>query len=336
MPAPATSETEIACDESGFTGGNLSFRHTVFAHASVRVSQDSAAEEMARLRRRVAAHGELKASWLLRWCDHDDLVRLLGVDGVLAGAVVHLSDTRLFLLRRLADALLGDGPVDGLDLPGRAPEGRAAATVLHQHGEQTYSAARWQEFLVTAGGALRAPSRWIPATVIDDLVTSLDELASLPAPGELRGVVELLRSRVDRLRTVRRALVDDPRTTPLVEPLLPAVAWAVLRWSPEHPRLRVLHDEQSALTPGRLADLSRRLERRHPGHTAEVVRVDSRDDPRVQIADLVAGIARRAATGLLTGEADQHLLDLVGPLVDPSSIWPATAPHPSCQTPVSP
>lgn len=321
-PDPATSETEIACDESGFTGGNLTFAHTVFAHASIRVPADAAAEEMARLRRRVAAHGELKASWLLRWSDAGDLGRLLGADGPLQGAFVHLSETRLFLLRRLADALLGDGPVDGLDLPGRDDRARAVALVLRETGEQAYGTARWQRFLGVAGGALRAPSRWIPVTAADDLADSLRELASLPAPGGLRAAIEALRGRVERVRTVRQALVDDPRTTPLVEPLLPALAHAVLRWGAGHPRLRVLHDEQSALTSGRLAELSRRLARQHPGHTVEVLRVDSRDDPRVQIADLVAGITRRAATDLLTGDPDPDLLELVGPLIEPGSIWP--------------
>lgn len=74
---------EIACDESGFTGGNLTFRHTVFVHASVRIPAVEAEAEMQRLRERVAAHGELKASWLLRWCQDDDLRRLLGPDELL-------------------------------------------------------------------------------------------------------------------------------------------------------------------------------------------------------------------------------------------------------------
>ena len=41
----------------------------------------------------------------------------------------------------------------------------------------------------------------------------------------------------------------------------------------------------------------------------------------MQIADLVAGIARRAARGWLTGQGDDELLELVRPLIDPRSIW---------------
>ncbi len=127
---------EIACDESGFTGGNLTFRHTVFTHASLRVPIESAREEMARLRQRVAAHGELKASWLLRWCDDDDLGRLFDPVGLLGDQVrVHVTDTRLFLLYRLADVLLGSDEVSGLDLPGAGTTDREVALELYRQGE---------------------------------------------------------------------------------------------------------------------------------------------------------------------------------------------------------
>lgn len=109
---------------------------------------------------------------------------------------------------------------------------------------------------------------------------------------------------------------------PLVGPLIPALTHAVLAWGAQHRDLVVVHDEQSALTPWRMAEIGRRLDRRHPGHTVEVRRVDSRDDPRVQIADLVAGIARRAGASLLTGRPERRLIDLVAPIIDPGSIWP--------------
>jgi hypothetical protein len=71
----------------------------------------------------------------------------------------------------------------------------------------------------------------------------------------------------------------------------------------------VIHDEQSALTAGRLRRLQQVLAdgagpsagadeagassaRRSP--LAGLVTVDSRDDPRVQIADLLAGVARQS------------------------------------------
>jgi hypothetical protein len=91
--------------------------------------------------------------------------------------------------------------------------------------------------------------------------------------------------------------------------MLPALAETVLSWSAGQHRVLVIHDEQSALTAGRLSRLQQVLADRagltpagadqtaaSPGRVsplAGLVMVDSRDDPRVQVADLLAGVARR-------------------------------------------
>ena len=314
---------EIACDESGFTGGNLTFRHTVFTHASLRLPVETAREEMNRLRLRVAAHGELKASWLLRWCDDDDLRRLLDPDGLLGNEVsCHVTDTRLFLLYRLADVLLGSGEVSGLDLPGEDAAIREVALELYRRGDTIFGLPRWQAFLIAAGKALRPTSRWVPTSAVSDFEGELEELIALPAPAPVRDALIRLRAGVGRARTVRRSLEVDSRRPPLLEPLLPALTRCVLGWGAEHRDLVVVHDEQSVLTPWRMVEIARRLDQAHPGHVFDLRRVDSRDDPRVQIADLVAGIARRAAVSVLTGRPDQRLIDLVTPIVNPRSVWP--------------
>lgn len=60
-----------------------------------------------------------------------------------------------------------------------------------------------------------------------------------------------------------------------------------------------MHDEQSALTAGRLRHLQDVLPQVGRGvpTLAGLVAVDSRDDPRVQVADLLAGVARRSPRG---------------------------------------
>jgi hypothetical protein len=64
-----------------------------------------------------------------------------------------------------------------------------------------------------------------------------------------------------------------------------------------------VHDEQSVLTPGRVSAIAEELEVSHPGRRlAGFVRVDSRHDPRVQIADLVAGVVRRSVEDRLAGQ----------------------------------
>lgn len=314
---------EIACDESGFTGGNLTFKGTVFVHASVRVEAAAAQAEMDRLGRRVSARGELKAGWLLRWADPADLRRLLDPQGpVLAGARVHLIDTRLFLLCRLTDVVLGSSQVNGLELPGGDPQRREPALVLRRHGERVFGTEQWGNFLIAAGNALRTNSRWVPATAVSGLEDAVDQLAARSAPTAVHDAMRRLRRGGERIRSARQTLEDDPRRCPLLEPLLPALTRAVLHWGAVHPSLVVMHDEQSALTPWRVADIARLLAARHSGHTLDLVRVDSRDDARVQVADLVAGIARRAASSVLAGQAEDELVELVRPLIDPGSLWP--------------
>jgi hypothetical protein len=49
--------------------------------------------------------------------------------------------------------------------------------------------------------------------------------------------------------------------------------------------------------------------------------VDSRTDPRVQVADLLAGVARKVASDELLGRHDPDLTALLQPYVDPASRW---------------
>jgi hypothetical protein len=102
-----------------------------------------------------------------------------------------------------------------------------------------------------------------------------------------------------RVHDVMVRLVDgDPAFPPPLEPLVPALAETVLRWSGGHRSVAVVHDEQSALTRGRVAALGTFLAdavQPAPPPLRSFVQVDSRDDPRVQAADLLAGVVRRRA-----------------------------------------
>ena len=108
------------------------------------------------------------------------------------------------------------------------------------------------------------------------------------------------------MRGVVTRLVHDDRTIPPpLEPLLTALADTVLTWSDGRQQVLVVHDEQSALTADRLRRLQHALSDGtddggadgETGHgvspLAGLVTVDSRDDVRVQVADLLAGVARR-------------------------------------------
>jgi hypothetical protein len=96
-----------------------------------------------------------------------------------------------------------------------------------------------------------------------------------------------------------RLIDDDPAIPPPLEPMVPALAETALFWSAGRRSVAVVHDEQSALTRHRIARLRMYLAGAafpSPPPLLTVTQVDSRKDARVQVADLLAGIARRLHT----------------------------------------
>ncbi|HVQ17825.1 MAG TPA: hypothetical protein VMT27_02165, partial [Actinomycetes bacterium] len=111
----ARGAVEIACDESGFVGGSLFGGTRVFAHASVHLDLCDAIDLGEEVRTRTGAGSdELKASRLNRPWGLPVAEWLCGPEGPLQGrAFVHVTDTRLFGLARLAQVLLTDSPPEG-------------------------------------------------------------------------------------------------------------------------------------------------------------------------------------------------------------------------------
>jgi hypothetical protein len=57
------------------------------------------------------------------------------------------------------------------------------------------------------------------------------------------------------------------------------------------------------------------------GRLADLTLVDSRWDARVQVADFLAGVARKIASDQLKRRSDPELVALLRPYVDSHSIW---------------
>jgi hypothetical protein len=338
---PAT--LEIVCDESGFAGGNLvgPGHSPVFAHASLTLDVERAATLIDALRAADRPRpGEFKASrlrpaqqaaaadWLLRQAE-------LTADR----ALVQLTDTRFFVLARTVDVLLGDQPVRGIDSPGATPEQHRAAGALYGASRRSREAGRWERFLVAAANLLRTHNRWLPPDPLPRFADSVGSVLATEPETEASSVLTRLLAAGGRAAEVRAALVADRRAAPLMEPLLPALMRAIEAWGARTDSLTVIHDEQSALTPWRIAEMGARLAATPAGGQLESVqRVDSRDDPRVQVADLLAGLDRRWAAAVLARRSDpadpgeaspDRDLDLgprLRPLVDPRSIGVAALP----------
>jgi hypothetical protein len=324
---PPEHHIEIACDESGFSGGNLVGRAAspVFAHASIRIEPATAAELLQHLRREIGARGtgEYKSPEILRPRRRPILLWLLGSSSPIHGnAYVHLTDTRFFVLARLVDVLLGAQRVSGIASPGRDPRTREMALALYRSGEESYGAPRWQEFLTLSANLFRTNNRWLPKKPVETFYAAIETMAAASAVADVEGVVSLLRSTRHIAEATRASHLESPKLPPLMEPLLPAVNDAVHHWGSRAQSLSVVHDEQSALTPERIAEIATTYARGRTGHRLSEVRlVDSSREPRIQIADFVAGIARRLANDQLKGRADPEVTDLLSPLIDRDSVW---------------
>lgn len=323
---------EIACDESGWEGSNLAASSSeVIAHASVRLDIDVAAECIRALRGRSGRHShEYKASHLLRAKDGSDLAGFLGPSGPVHGrARVHLTHKSCFVLGRVLDLFIG-GSVDAASL-GLRPDHRVASLTarLCRAGPQTFGREPWHAFLAAANVVLRADRRGRVRDPVDAFFGQVEALLTLDGGSRVGRILDELRDGREEAYSARARLLEDQVLQPVLEPLIPALARTVVHWSRGRHPVAVIHDEQSALTERRMRRLEQilaapplemiRLPAR--GHFIRFRQVDSRTDPRVQVADLLAGVARKVAADELLGRSDPDLTGLLRPYVDSASRW---------------
>ncbi|MFE9359497.1 hypothetical protein ACFYPB_36160 [Streptomyces olivaceoviridis] len=369
---------EVACDESGSDGENLLGGNTdVFAHASVALPVDAAAECVREIRHRIHSPAEeYKANHLLREKHRAVLVWLLSADGPIRGrAHVHLTEKAFLVVDRAVGLLLGD-PAD--------------AVSLYRQGPEVFGTDAWRTFLVTANALLRVRpggprnrgGQAVPATgetpdaagktpqatgetphaagkgsstageapgaagedtpitseapntagkalpgageasgtPEDAFFATVDALVRAAPESEAAGILRRLaahRQRADDYRTRMRAA---PALFPVLNPLFPALRHTAAHWSADGRPVVLVHDRQNALTPGRTARIVQAA--RRDGIAIHGLRlVDSRDDARVQIADFLAGIARRIASDELAGTGDPELTACLRPYVAAESVW---------------
>jgi hypothetical protein len=285
---------EIACDESGYEGEKLIDTTTdVFAHAGVRLAAAPAREALAELRRRVRSPAtQYKANHLLREKHRPVLVWFLGPAGPLTGqAHVYVLDKVYYLLGKLADLLLADPGGAGLsaDGPARALSGELFARQPDH------------DYLVAANELLRGKER-------HDVHGPVDAFFRLA--GDLPGRV--------RAEAFRARLRDDPALS-VIDPLIPAVVRAVGRWGADGTPVSILHDRQTMLPRERISRIGRLL--------PAPLRLDglrlgaAEDEPRIQLADMLAGTVRKIVQDELRSAGDPELTALVRPYLDPGSVW---------------
>jgi hypothetical protein len=331
--------SEIACDESGWEGSNLAAANSdVIAHASVRLDMDAAAEWIRALRGQSAQHRyEFKASHLLRANGGAELAGFLGPSGPVYGrARVHLTHKSCFIIGRVLDLFIG-GSADAASL-GLRPDRRLAGQEarLCRAGPAAFGREPWRAFLVAANAVLREDRRRRVRAPVDAFFGQVEALRALAGGEVFTGILDELGGARREAYSARTRLLENHVLQPVLEPLLPSLAHTILHWSRGTHPVALVHDEQSALTERRM----RLLEQILAAPPLELIRppaqgrfilfrqADSRADPRVQVADLLAGVARRVATDALLGRGDPDLAGLLRPYIDPASRW--------CERPADP
>jgi hypothetical protein len=285
---------EITCDESGYEGEKLIGTTTdVFAHAGVRLGAEAARACLSELRDRIRSPAtQYKATHLLREKHRPVLVWLLGPSSPLfRRAHVYLIDKVYYVLGKLADVLLADPA--GAGLSGDGPARRLSA--------ELFAGRPGHDYLVAANNLLRGKDR-------QDVHGPVETFYRLA--GELGG-----RSRAEAFRVRLR---DDPALS-VLDPLIPAVVRAVGRWGADGTPVSILHDRQTTLPEERVARIRRLLAA--PLRLEGLRLAAAEDEPRIQLADILAGTVRKIAQDQLHGAGDTELVTLIRPYLDPYSIW---------------
>ncbi|MFC0032429.1 hypothetical protein ACFFMM_23190 [Micromonospora chaiyaphumensis] len=324
IDAVAGAVVEIACDESGFSGTNLLHSTApVITHAGVDLDVDEAVELITTLRSgfRFSPH-EFKSGQFLRGPGAAE-AREWFLGALTGRASVHLVDKEFFLVTRVVDLLLFE-PVyaAGTRL---TQDQRPPALALYRAGRS--AGGDWDVFLGAFVDLVRTKRRQPDPRAVQRFFAARDALLGTGLGTPAAAVLTAL-DPTHVWAVVTRLDNEDRSIPPPLEPMLPALAETVLSWSGGRRQVLVTHDEQSALTADRLTRLRQALTD-HCGPPAAdadqagalpagtsplagLVMVDSRDDPRVQVADLLAGVARRSP-----GIVEDALLQ---PLLSPTSL----------------
>ena len=273
MTSPS-SWVEIACDESGFSGSNLlDPLSPVLVHASTDLSVPEAADVVAALRSPPGGRSEYKSGRLLRPDQRPALEWFLAT--LRGRAHVHVTDKTAFVAARV------------LELFTEEPSYGAGTSLGRDHSAAVRALRGHRGFLAAFVDLARTKRlRMVDRDAIDRFVAAI--------PADVPVLHDLTTGRVEGVMV--RLVDGDPAYPPPLEPLVPALAETLLFWSARAGSVAVVHDEQSALTRGRVARLGTFLAEAvspSPAPMRSFRQVDSRDDPRVQVADLLAGIAHR-------------------------------------------
>lgn len=330
-----TQLIEIACDESGSEGENLmEAAHCVFSHASVNLSVGEAEAIMSDLACRTKSNArELKSKVLLKRANQRHLIELLRPDGPLAGrANIYLADKSYFVVGKIVSLLIEeDAHARGLNITAHE---REIANQLFDLGPRALGEVNWKRLLIGFNNLVRTKKRSDSMHVrFSDFVALLDDIRLRSHRAPVSEILALMWNAREHARQF-----EDPPESLLrqLEPIVPTMNWVATSW-----RLRLgdvpiafIHDEHWALNPETtelLIDVAKA--RTIIGGVVmpavdlrSITLVDSKSDPRVQVADILAATGRIVGENALQGDTSGPLVDSVKPFLDFHGLWSEKSP----------
>ncbi|MCX2932998.1 DUF3800 domain-containing protein [Mycobacterium sp. CVI_P3] len=321
----------IVCDESGSDGENLAKGEArVFAHGSTDLDADDAARIVDGLRGAVRFGGyELKSASLLKAEGRrKKLLELFAPTGPLPGrAKVVVIDKPFMIAAKVIDLVIEEAAhARGIDLYTHG-EARAMAMTLFREGPGAYGEKLWQKLLGDFVSFVRRTQRNGSKTTQAELVETISHLRRGRRRRALASVMDQLWEGREHLADYRPDLRADSAALGTLDPLWPSIAATARAWHEVYSTpIHLVHDRQAALTPTAVSAFLQTIGVAWPNMAlpvpiTDLEQTDSRHDPRVQIADLVAGVGAWAANKALDGTISDDEANLLRPYLIDDSMW---------------
>ncbi|WP_277212274.1 DUF3800 domain-containing protein [Isoptericola croceus] len=333
LPRDTWEPLTIACDESGNDGeNNLNGNSSVFVHASVAISTDVAHKLMDEVRTKTRSRAnELKSRTLLQPKNHVVAHWLLAHPDLADRCSLVFVHKQFFTVSKLFDSTAEEVAHSlGEDMYENGAA-LSAASILFFAGPGAFGR-QWSELLDTFEAFLRSATVDVARHRLDELVARfLKILTTSESP--IRDFLGMAFTGIQHLEQLSMLQLGEGLKERLrtADPLLAAVGATINEWKTRSGRpIAMIHDDAKELTTARIEWLKYSLQ--HPERiaafmagagveVADIRLADSKVDPRIQVADLLAGLGRVVAEDLLIGKS-HPLLSRVDPMQSRFSIWP--------------
>ncbi|WP_150954651.1 hypothetical protein [Microbacterium testaceum] len=317
--------TTIACDESASEGENLMrSRHPVFVHGSVNLSQEEAENFLAMLRALTGIKApELKSRFALEPKHRSRL--MIALVALADTANIYFVEKSFFIVAKMIALLPAEYAArNGLDLH-FSGLGRLMANTLHDGGREAMGEQRWASLLDSYNSVIRTYLRaGDVAPTVHPFFEALRDARANCGEGEVREVLDFIwdaRHITHHYEGMSSVQIRE------LDPMFPSLTTVASTWDARlgGAPFEFLADNYSGLdetTRSTIIEMVRDPSSMGvplPSAALKAIRLtDSKGDPRVQVADIVAGVGREVAGMALNRVFDDPLQQVAYPMLDRS------------------